>query len=188
MKLSDKQLQSIYQYEKRRGINYARTSGKLYKWIFAIGFLTWIFSLIMVLLYILGSYFSTSDNKNIWTGTYITILTAYIVTLSTPIFFGSGLKLTALFINLFTLPTLMIYFMNISAVDESISSPGSVISEYDPGFLGLKKMFFLRHGVPIFITIVMATWLIIIIFRERKILSNELKAIQNREYIKQFDI
>lgn len=181
MKYNENDIKRIREFEKRRGIKYATTDGKLYKRLIIIGFIAWLYMMFMILAYLLGSMLITEKGK-LWDAGYITVFSAFIITLLTPLAYAFRFKLIALITNIITIPILAISFIRISLVDGSISSPGSEITEFDSGFLGLKKMFFWRHGIPMLTVVAIFVWLCIIVIIERKKLKFTYDRIENNEY------
>ena len=92
------------------------------------------------------------------------------------------LRLTALIANICVLPVLAVMFVKMTLVKNSVAAPGSEISEYDPGFLGIKKLFFWRHGIPMAITFVSFLIVAIIIIVEQIKTKKSYNAIANNEY------
>lgn len=180
MKLSSDDLLKLQKYEAKRGIVYAKTKGKLYNSLLLIGFLAWLYMMFMVMLYVIGSFMLANENKNLWDNTFITAFTAFIVTLISPILFTIGFKLAAFITNIITVPVLASVFIRLTEVGGN--SYSSDVSEVDFGLLGLKKLFYWRHGIPMIIVMVTFIWLAVIIIRERTIIKRELAKIANNEY------
>ena len=181
MKFTSSELEKIAHYENRRGIQYAKSGGKLYNVFLGIGFVSWIYMMIMSLLYILGTFLSVSSGMTNFDNDFISVLSAFFVVFASMFFYVFKLKLIALFMNIASIPVMAIGFINKTRISDSYSS-GSGVSEYDPGFLGLKKIFFWRHGIPMLIVFVVCLILAVIIIRERFILKKEFNKISENEY------
>ena len=180
MKLSSSDLEKIARYEKKRGIEYAKSGGKLYNGFLIVGFLAWLYMMMMSLLYILGTFLGVSSGMNSWDNDFITVLCAFAVILASVLLYAFKLKLPAFFVNIAAIPVMAIGFINKTRIGDY--SSGSGVSEYDPGFLGLKKIFFWRHGIPMFIVFAVCVILVVIVLRERIILKKELNSISENEY------
>ncbi len=182
MKLNADDLQKLEKYETKRGIVYAKTGGNLYKGLLALGFISWLYMMLMVTPYVLGNFLLAGENTHLWNNTFITVFSAFIVTLITPIVFAFGLKLTAFITNIFMVSVLAVVFAKLSAVGSGASSTSTQVTEFDFGIFGLKKLFYWRHGIPMLIVLVTFIWLVVITIRERTIVKRELSTIKNNEY------
>lgn len=180
MKLSSVDLEKIARYENKRGIEYAKTGGKLYNGFLIVGFLAWLYMMMMSLLYILGTFLGISSGTNSWDNDFITVLCAFAVIFFSVLIYAFKLKLPAFFANIAAIPVMAIGFINKTKVGNY--SSGSDVSEYDPGFLGLKKIFFWRHGIPMLIVFVVCIVLAVIVLRERTIRKKEFNKISENEY------
>lgn len=182
MKINKSELQKIRDYEKRHGIYYATTTGKLYNGLLLAGFLVWIYMMLMALFYISGNLIIASENNIPLSNPFITILCAFSVTLVSPVFFAFKQKAVAFLINLTTLPILAMAFVKQTLTSGNSISSKYGVSEFDYGLFGLRKIFYWRHGIPMFIVLVICIWLLVITARERKIIRNEFEKINNDEY------
>ena len=192
MKYSADDLKKIRVYEKKNGIVYESSGSILYNRLLIIGFLAWLFMMVMLLFYSLGAAILLHDKvwnwKEMQTVGKAALLVNFIgfgVLLASPVFYGFKLKLTALLMNVVTVPVLFAVFVKLSLVKESITAASSSITEYDPGFLGLKKLFFWRHGIPMLIVFVCFLWVTLITINERLKLRSAYRHIQNDEYTPQ---
>ncbi len=192
MKYSADDLKKIRVYEKKNGIVYESSGSILYNRLLIIGFLAWLFMMVMLLFYSLGAGILLNDKvwnwKEMQTVGKAALLVNFIgfgVLLASPVFYGFKLKLTALLMNVVTVPVLFAVFVKLSLVKESITAASSSITEYDPGFLGLKKLFFWRHGIPMLIVFACFLWITLITINERLKLRSAYRHIQNDEYTPQ---
>lgn len=183
MKYNNYDLEKISKYEQKRGINYAKSDGKLYKTLFIIGFISWIYMLIMAGLYLLGISLQISEGIIKGDSIFFTILTATCISLISSLLYAFVSKPATLILNMINTPIMFLSFARISIVNGSRATAD--VSEYDPGILGLKKIFYIRHGVPMFVVFVICLFLLIIIFREQLIKKREYKIITENAYIPQ---
>lgn len=183
MKYSSYDLEKITKYEQKRGINYAKSNGKLYKTLFIIGFISWIYMLIMAGLYLLGISLQISEGIIKGDNIFFTILTATFISLISPLVYAFVSKPATLILNMIDTPIMLVSFVRISLANSSRTTAD--VSEYDPGILGLKKMFYIRHGVPILVVFVICTFLLIIILKERFIRKKEYRIITENAYVSQ---
>ena len=192
MKYSADDLKKIRVYERKNGITYESTGGILYNRLLIIGFLAWLFMMVMLLFYTLGAGILLHDKvwkyKEMLPSGKFSIIAVFIgfgILLLTPVLYAFKFRLTAFLLNAATIPVLFGVFVKLSLVKDSITAATSQITEYDPGFLGLKKLFFWRHGVPMLIVFVCVTWITVIAVRERVKLRSAYRHIQNDEYTPQ---
>ena len=192
MKYSAEDLKKIRVYERKNGIVYESSGNILYNRLLIIGFLAWLFMMVMLLFYTLGASILLSDK--VWKFSEMTagrkaslIMTfaGFGILLATPVLYAFKLKLTAILLNVGTVPVLFAIFVKLSLVKDSISAAASQITEYDPGFLGLKKFFFWRHGVPMLIVFVCFLWIGYITVNERVKMRRSYRRMQNDEYTPQ---
>lgn len=190
MNYSADELGKIEKYEEKRGIKYAKAGGKLYKFLAVAGIISWLYMFVMQLFYVLGKWIEIDEGLDKATPGFITLVTVMSVSVIAIILFAFKnriLKSAALFAGCVTTVLSTAYFVTISKVDDSISSAGSTISQYDPGFLGLKKLFYWRHGIAAILVLAIFIALIVIIIRERVIIKKEFDAISQNEYEPQFE-
>lgn len=186
MKYSCEDLKKISRYEEKRGIKYAKSGGKLYKYLLFFGFVSWLWMVATELFFLLGKSFVISDGGERIDNVFITLLVAFAVTvLSIPVY-AMRFRIAAFAASIIGGITSALSFARISVVDDSISSAGSTISEFDPGYFGLKKMFYWRHGIPALLVTVLFATLIIITVRERRIMKKEYELIAGNLYSPQF--
>ena len=186
MKYSAQDLEKIARYEEKRGIKYAKTGGKMYKRVLFFGFVAWLWMMITQLFYILGRAISATAGNTLFDNAFVTILTATSVSVLTVLLYIFRLKIAAFAVNIVAAIVSAISFIGITRVDDSVSSAGSTITEFDQGYFGLKKIFYWRHGIPIFLLIVLFSILIFIILREKHIQKKEYDLISKNNYELQF--
>lgn len=182
MKYNGFELSKIQTYEQKRGIKYAKADGKLYKQLAILCLLSWIYMNLMSLFYLLGRLMEITDSSGRFDNIFVTILTVTAIILMSAIIYPFVSKLIGLLINVVAIPVLAASFIRISLVSGSAGSSVSSITEYDPGVFGIKKMFFWRHGIPMFIVVAICIVMVIIIVRERIIMKKEYNAIMNNCY------
>ena len=182
MKYSAEELKKIERYEEKRGIKYAKTGGKLYKGLFFIGILSWCYILFTSISYLIGRTFRITEGLDSIDNPFISISVTTAIALTSILIYVFRLKISYFVINIVAAVTTFISFAGICRVDDSISSAGSTVSEYDEGFFGLKKIFYWRHGIPAFLMAIVFAILIFIILREKSIRKKELDIINKNSY------
>ena len=180
MRIDNNYLEKIREYEKKHGISYIRTSDRTYLVLLLSALFFWSYTTLMSLLTILANIVlienPTSDIKFI----YLIIVFAFSVL--TPIIYLLKLKITAILINIATMITQLILFGIFMRVDGNYYL-GAKSAVFDKGILGLKKIFYVRYGIPIMILFILLTGLLFIIVRERFILKKEYIKISENEYV-----
>ena len=182
MKYSTQDIELIREYEKKRDIKYARSDGKLCKWFTFLGFVCWIWLMFTSFAYVLGRYFTINSGTDKVDNAYISIIVTSAVALLSLILYIFRLKIAFFVTNIITAVLTFIMFAGITGVDDSVTSAGSTISEYDQGYFGLKRLFYWRHGIPAVLLILLFAVIIFVKIRERRIMKKEYTAIKNNKY------
>ena len=181
MKFDETQILKIRKYEQRRGINYIKTTDGKYKFVFALTVIFWLYTVVIASLFVLGKLILTfAEDGAKFDNMYITICVAFIICLISPVFYLFKLKLTGIYMNLIANIVLFISFAKLLLVSGNNSV--NTVTEYDAGIFGLKKIFYWRHGVPIFLLSVLLILLAFLIIRERLIMKREFIKISENEY------
>lgn len=188
MKYSCEDLKKIYRYEEKRGIRYAKSDGKLYKFLLLFGFLSWLWMVTFELIYILGQAFLISEGVAKFDNVFITLLVSFTVTILAILVYAFKFRVTAFAVSIVSGITSALSFARITRVGDSVSSAGGTISEFDHGYFGLRKIFYWRHGIPVLLVTVLFASLIVIIVRERRIMKREYEAITENSYDPQFTL
>lgn len=205
MRYSSADLEKIEKYEYKRGINYIKFGDRSYNRIIAVTFLFWFYMMAMVSLYVLGFYMGIRDYADVenspykWTPYYITMLVTTAVTLLTPVLYATfgiiahnsaafklkllrPFRLALIAINAVTTPILFVQFAMISLNDGvPLSGTTSAITDPSEGFLGLKRLFYLRHGIPMLFVFVLCVVLIWLYLRQRYKMKKVFEKITKNE-------
>ena len=168
MKKYDGILKGVHELEKKQGIVYAKTNGKLCVSLKIIYLIIMIFATLMNLFYILGMLLINSQNlKNVADPLITTsILTSALI--------------AAIVLNRLKLHTA-------SAVLTVITSAFLIpifasIMEDVAGFLDLKTSFYWRHFTPLLIAVILAIWIAVISLREKKKVNFMYKKVEENLY------
>lgn len=188
MKYSCEDLKKIYRYEEKRGIRYAKSDGKLYKFLLLFGFLSWLWMATTELLYILGKTLLISGGSGKIDNVFIALLVSLVLIALSVLFYALRLRVTAFAVSIIGGVLSVLSFARITRVGDSVSSAGGTISEFDQGYFGLRKIFYWRHGIPVLLVTVLFASLIVIIVRERRIMKREYEAITENSYDPQFTL
>ena len=132
--------------------------------------------------YVLGRYFTINSGTDKVDNAYISIIVTSAVALLSLILYIFRLKIAFFVTNIITAVLTFIMFAGITGVDDSVTSAGSTISEYDQGYFGLKRLFYWRHGIPAVLLILLFAVIIFVKIRERRIMKKEYTAIKNNKY------
>ena len=134
-----------------------------------------------------------------WTPHYITMLVTTAVTLLTPVLYATfgiiahhsapfklkflrPFRLALIAINAVTTPILFVQFAMISLNDGvPLSGTTSEITDLSEGFLGLKRLFYLRHGIPMLFVFVLCVVLIWLYLRQRYKMKKVFERITKNE-------
>ena len=168
MKKYDGILKRVHELEKKQGIVYARTNGKLCVSLKIIYLLIMIFATLMNLFYIIGMLLINFQNlKNVADS----LITTSILTLA---------LIAAIVLNRLKLHTA-------SAVLTVITSAFLIplfvgIMEDVAGFLDLKTSFYWRHFTPLLIAVILAIWIAVISLREKKKVNFMYKKVEENLY------
>lgn len=168
MKKYDGILKRVHELEKKQGIVYARTNGKLCVSLKIIYLLIMIFATLMNFFYIIGMLLINFQNlKNVADS----LITTSILTLA---------LIAAIVLNRLKLHTA-------SAVLTVITSAFLIplfvgIMEDVAGFLDLKTSFYWRHFTPLLIAVILAIWIAVISLREKKKVNFMYKKVEENLY------
>ena len=187
MKYSFEDLERIARYEEKRGIKYAKSNGKLCKWFIFFGFISFIWMLLNSIAYILGRYIKIGSGVDKVDDILISILVVSAVALLSFILYFLRFKIAFLITNITAAIVTFILFAGITGVDDSVTSAGSTISEYDQGYFGLKRFFYWRHGIPAVLLVLLFAVIIFVKIRERRIMKKEYNLITKNNYEPQFN-
>lgn len=154
-------LKRVREIEEKRGIEYARTSGKLYKGLKVVHILSASWALLMNLFFLLSLWivFSGKEKMAELEGLVLTVAVCSLGLIL-------GFVLTCLKINI------------AGAVSSLVSSVMLIVTygrEMSDvlGFWGFKPSFYWRHLIPLALAIITIIWMVIIAVRER-IKTNKL--------------
>ena len=168
MKKYDWILKRVRELEKKQGIVYAKTNGKLCVSLKIIYLIIMIFATLMNLFYIIGMLLINFQNlKNVADS----LITTSILTLA---------LIAAIVLNRLKLHTA-------SAVLTVITSAFLIplfvgIMEDVAGFLDLKTSFYWRHFTPLLIAVILAIWIAVISLREKKKVNFMYKKVEENLY------
>ena len=182
MKYSENDIQMIEKYEQKRNIRYAKTGGKLYKYLFVIGFISWVYMIIMSIFYLLGKLLLISESMDKSDSVFITILTVTAILVTSPLIYAFISKFATLILNILCVPVLAAAYIKILLVGGTSQSG---VSELETGIFGVKKIFYIPHGIPMFIVFLICVLLLVIIAREYFIKKKEYKTITENSYTPQ---
>lgn len=182
MKYSSEDLERIARYEEKRGIKYAKIGGKLYNRLLLSGFAFWLWMMVTQMFYVLGTFITVSAGNGEYNNVFVTVLTTFFVSLLSILLYALRFRVSAFAVNICAAVISAIAFMGITRVGDSISNAGAVITEFDQGYFGLRKMFYWRHGIPIALVLVLFSVLIIITVREKVIRKKEITLISENNY------
>ncbi len=151
MKYNEDILTKVRIYEEKRGINYAKTDGKLYKTLKVLYVLMFAYTMVINLLYILGTLLledlSTVQKNILYTVSALCVsLVVSLIVMRFKKYLWANIAYTVL--NILSCVGLCVTFGVISA---------------DPvGFLGFLPLFYYRHFAPLLIMTVLTVWLFVI--------------------------
>lgn len=182
MRYSESDLSKIAQYEEKRKIKYASVKGKLYERLFILGIISWAYMLFTSFSYIVGRVLTIAAGIDKRDNAFVSILVTASVCLLSILLYIFRLKIPFFAVNIAFAVANFISFAGICGVDDSVTSAGSTITEYDQGYFGLKKMFYWRHGIPVILLVIIFSVLIFIIVRERIIIKKEYELISKNTY------
>ena len=182
MKYTAEDLKIISEYEKKRGIKYAKEDGKLCKWFKFLGFVAYVWMIFTSLAYILGRFITINSGMDKSGNFFVSIMVTTVVAFLSLALYFFRFKIAFFITNFVTAVITFILFAGITGVDDSITSAGSTITEYDQGYFGLKRLFYWRHGIPAVLLILFFAVAVFIIFKERKILKKEFDIIKKNKY------
>ncbi len=156
MKKYDSIMKRVHFVEEKRGINYARVGGKLFRGVTVIAVIAWIYMFLMNLMFILSMSLALSVGQAEFSfigNAFVTICVGSALMLLGGILFFVKFKITGAAICFAPLAFMVLSFAN--HLKDSL------------GFLGLKLSFYWRHGIPALILALMLVWLFVIAVRER---------------------
>ena len=168
MKKYDGILKRVRELEKKQGIVYARTDGKLCVSLKIIYLLIMIFATLMNLFYIIGMLLINFQNlKNVADS----LITTSILTLA---------LITAIVLNRLKLHTASAV---LTVIPSAFLIPLFVgIMEDVAGFLDLKTSFYWRHFTPLILAVILAIWIAVISLREKKKVNFMYKKVEENLY------
>lgn len=149
-------LKRVYKLEEKKGTNYAKTNGILFKFLSFLYYLSAIYALLMCAFYAAGIILLNleSNSLKLYIPQMLTVgicsaalIAAFVLKLCKQYIISSSLNLVAsVYLILFFIPLLK----------------GSIT-----GFLGLPIIFYTRHFIPLFLVVVLSIWTTLIALREK---------------------
>lgn len=141
---------------EKNGANYAKTSGRLFKFLSFLYYLSAIYAFLMCSFYVIGMLLlsTESDSVKLYIPRFLTVgiccavlIAAFVLKLYRYFIVSSSLNLvSSVYLILFFIP-----LMN-----------GSIT-----GFLGLPITFYTRHFIPLFLVVALSIWTTLIALREK---------------------
>lgn len=148
-------LKRVREIEEKRGIEYARTSGKLYKGLKVVHILSASWALLMNLFFLLSLWINFAGEEKMAQLEGL-VLTVAVCSLGLIL----GFVLTC-------------FKINIAGAVSSLASSVMLIVTYGRemsdvlGFWGFKPSFYWRHLIPLVLAAITIIWMVIIAVRER---------------------
>lgn len=168
MKLNQGVLKRVRQVEQKKGINYAKTTGKLFTSLSIIQLIAVIFAVTMNLIYILGMLLVNLESdtiKNVL-GSIITVGVCSLILILSLVLKKIKIYLPSLIISSVSCVFLILLF---ASMMEDLT-----------GFIGLNVSFYWRHFAPLTIVVIMSIWSTVIALRENHLLKlNYCKVEEN---------
>lgn len=160
MKKYESILKRVEQVEYKLGISYAKTSGKLYKYMWIINLIAVVYLCLVNILVILSTALNmiAGGNRVFSIQTIILIGISTVLEIVAVCFEKSRLKITGGILSIIPIPYLMYVFIK------------SCYS-YGEGFLNLKSIFYTRH-LPSLALITVASAIMLFISAREKIKTN----------------
>ena len=157
MKKLDGILKRVEILEYKKGINYAKTDGRLFKTLKTIYNILYIYTFVMNLFFVGSLFLKIESGEEILSqvsNQLITVCVCTVAILASIVLSRFKLHLTAGITSILSLSFLLPVFSNL--LDESIN-----------GLFGFKWSFYWRHFIPIAIMAFLTVWMTVIAIRAR---------------------
>lgn len=164
-------LKRVQKSEEKKGVNYAKVDGKLFKFLSFLYYVSAIYALIMCAFYVTGMLLLSTESNSVklYIPKFITVgiccavlIAAFVLKIKKQFIISSSFTLvSSIYLILFFIPLM----------DGSIT-----------GFLGLPISFYTRHFIPLFLVVVLSIWTTLIALRERFKFSALYRSVEENLY------